>query len=104
MTDLVQTLLVYSALFLRSLESCVELYLQKVKRKKNLSEQSSQSFPENCHKLTQNTLLGGVKVKVKATVPLNVSVTNKNNITDPKKDTNKVDHACSTFNSTCFVS
>ena len=79
-------------MFLHSLESCVELYLQTVQRKKNLSEQSSQSFPENCHKLTQNTLLGGVKVKVKvkATVPLNVSVTNKNNITDPKKTPTKL--------------
>ena len=64
-TDLVRTLLVYSSLFLHSLESCAELYLQTVGRKNNSSEQSSQSSPEKCHKLPQNTLLGGeLKLKL----------------------------------------
>ena len=49
-TDLVQTLLFYSPLFLHILGSCVELYLQTVRRKNNFYLQFSQSSSGKCHK------------------------------------------------------
>ena len=67
-TDLVQTLLFYSPLFLHSLGSCVELYLQTVRRKNNFSEHFSQSSPEKCHKYNHRIPSFRRRINIKTTV------------------------------------
>ena len=70
--------------------------------KERIHLSSPTKAPLKCHKLTPPKRT----VKIEATVLYHLMFQwlIKNNITESKKDTNQVDNACSTFNSSCFKS